>query len=96
MSKIKVDIVSNRSDDGPPSLPNGATIPAGKPLIAQGSVNIVGVATVGIVSSVDISCETINASTFVGDGSGLTNLPGATPAKVYAFKLIFDQLPFRS
>lgn len=74
-STIKVDVISSVSGLEPVQLPNGDTIPAGKPLTAPSNVNVVGVATVGILSSTDITCTSISAQSFVGDGSGLTNLP---------------------
>lgn len=65
-------------------------------LTAFGSVNIAGVATVGIISSTNVSCTNINSQSLVGDGSGLTNIDSTTPSKAYAFKIILGDPPLRS
>lgn len=57
MSKLKVNSIVNRNDDGGPELTYGATIPAGQTFLIQGNANIVGVVT---------------ASSFSGSGANLT------------------------
>lgn len=72
-SQIRVNsIVSNDTPAGPVIVSYGASIPSGKTFTAQGNVNIVGVVT---------------ASSFVGDGSGLTGLNIASQG--YAIALTY-------
>ena len=81
MSKIKVNSLVNKNDDGAPELTKGAIIPSGQSFQANGNVNIVGVVT---------------ATSFVGDGSGLINIPVATQGKCYAFKRILGYDEYRA
>ena len=66
MSKLKVDVISNVTQNAGPSFIKGATIPMGKTLSVLGNINISGVVT---------------ASSFFGDGSNLTNLGGSPTSK---------------
>jgi hypothetical protein len=75
MSKIKANYIVNKNDDGPPELTRGAIVAPGSTFIVNGGVNISGVAT---------------ATSFVGDGSGLTDIPVVTPGKVVAYKRLFS------
>jgi len=59
MSVIKVDSLVNSSDTGPVIIEQGGTIPPGQSLNANGNINITGI---------------ITATSFVGDGSNLTDL----------------------
>lgn len=95
MSRIKVNSIVNRLDEGPPELTYGATIPSDQLLKASGNLNV-GVATVGVVSATNVNASTITASSFVGNGSQLTGLPVTSQSKVIALKIIMDPLPFRS
>jgi hypothetical protein len=56
MAQLKVNVITNRSDNGSPELTQGATIPSGKTISGSGNINVDG---------------TITATSFVGDGSGL-------------------------
>lgn len=96
MSKIKVNSVSNRLDEGAPEFTYGATVPSGNTITAQGNVNLSGISTVGVLSSTSLTATTITATSFSGNGSGLTGLPVVNSGKVIALKLIFDPIPFRS
>jgi hypothetical protein len=96
MSKIKVNSISDRLDEGAPELTYGATIPSGGVVSAQGNVSLTGIATVSEVSSASLTATTVNATSFSGDGSSLTGLPTVNSGKVIALKLIFDPIPFRS
>lgn len=96
MSKIKVNSVSNRLDEGPPDLTYGATIPPGSAISGEGNLSLSGISTVGVVSTTSLTATTINASSFSGNGSELTGLPVINSGKVIALKLIFDPIPFRS
>ena len=66
MSKLKVDTLSNVNLDAGPSLVKGATIPVGKTLNVLGNISVSGI---------------ITASSFVGDGSNLSNI-GGTPTSI--------------
>ena len=81
MSKIKVNSIVNKTDDGSPELTRGATVPSGQQFSVNGGVNIVGVVT---------------ASSFVGDGSALTNIDVAAQGKVIAYKRILGYDEYRA
>ena len=81
MPLLKVDSITNRSDNGAPTLTQGATIPSGKTISGSGNMNVVGALT---------------ATTFSGNGSALTGFSFATSSKVYAIKLIIADPPLRS
>ena len=72
-SKIKVDSIEAYEPLGPVVVSYGATVPSGQQFSVNGGVNIVGVVT---------------ASSFVGDGSTLTNIPVATQGKAIALSFI--------
>ena len=72
-SKIKVDSIEAYEPIGPVVVSYGATVPLGQQFSVNGGVNIVGVVT---------------ASSFVGDGSALTNIPVATAGKIIALSFI--------
>jgi hypothetical protein len=81
MSKLNVNFIVNKNDDGAPELTYGAIVPPGQTLDINGSVNIIGVVT---------------ATNFVGDGSGLTQLSIATKSKSLAFKKSLGYDEYRS
>jgi hypothetical protein len=74
-SKIKVNSLEAYDPIGPVLVSYGASVPAGQTLTLQGNVNITGIVT---------------ASSFVGNGSGLTGLRIATQSNVIAYKKIFS------
>jgi hypothetical protein len=96
MSKIKVNSIVNRLDEGPPELSNGVSLPSDSLLIVSGSVNIAGVSTIASVNASNISASTVSASSFSGDGSQLIGLPTVSQSKIIALKIIMDPLPFRA
>ena len=63
MTQLKVNVITNRSDNGSPELTQGATIPSGKTISGSGNINVDG---------------TITATSFVGDGSGLGQFASAS------------------
>lgn len=79
-SRINVNQITS-SSDGPVNLNSGITIPSGKQFSIQGNVNVTGVLT---------------ATSFTGDGSGLTGLPTITTSKVFAYKRILGFDEYRS
>ena len=72
-SKIKVDSIEAYDPAGPVTISYGATVPSGSTFTVNGNVNASGIVT---------------ATSFVGNGSGLTNIPVATQSKIYAYKRI--------
>ena len=97
MARISVDTITNRNNNGAPSLTFGASFPSGSKLTVNGDVNIAGVSTVGLVTSLSANVVgVLTASSFVGDGSGLTAVPSVSSGKSVALKIILDPLPFRS
>jgi len=78
MSKIKVNTIVNKNDNGAPELSKGATIPSGQVLSSSSGMNVTGIVT---------------ASSFVGNGSNLTGLSISTKGQAIAYKLIlkFDE-----
>lgn len=97
MSKLRVNSISDRSDEAAPSLTFGATIPSGEVLTIAGNLNTTGIQTVGILSVTSGNVTgVVTATKFVGDGSALTNLPNATKGFAIAMNTILDPLPFRS
>lgn len=74
MTKLKVNFIVNRNDSGAPQLNYGATVPSGQTISGDGGMNVTGIVT---------------ASSFVGNGSGLTNLSIATRGRAFAYKVVF-------
>ena len=96
-SQIRVDNITDLNGSGPVELTYGASFPPGSKLNIQGDINIAGVSTVGFLSATSINASGIvTATSFVGDGSGLTGVPTASASKSIALKIILDPLPFRS
>ena len=65
MAQLKVNVITNRSDNGSPELTQGATIPSGKTISGSGNINVVG---------------NVTATSFVGDGSALGQFASASKA----------------
>ena len=82
MSKIKVDNITNRSDNAPVELTEGATIPSGKKIsVTTGGMVVNGTFT----------------GTFSGDGSAITNTINISRAYAIKFILDpGNQIPYRS
>lgn len=97
MSKIKVNSIVNKNDDGKVELTFGATIPSGQQLNVTGNFNVTGVltATNYNVNNVNVT-GVITATSFVGDGSFLTNLPSVSSAKIIAYKRILGYDEYRA
>ena len=96
-SQIRVDRITDLNGTGATQLTYGATLPSGSRLNVQGNVNISGVSTVGLLSATNaVVSGIVTASTFVGDGSGLTGVQSVSSSKSIALKTILDPLPFRS
>ena len=97
MSKIKVNKITNRNEDGAVELTKGATIPSGGTLNIVGDVNITGILTAASYSVTNINVTgVITATNFVGNGSQLTNLPSVTNGKMIAYKRILGYDEYRA
>jgi len=72
-SKIKVDSIEAYDPAGPVTISYGATVPSGSTFTVNGNVNASGIVT---------------ATSFVGNGSGLTNIPVVTTGKSIALTFI--------
>lgn len=88
MSKIKVNYVTNKNEDGAVELSRGAIVPNGKTLTTNGNVTATGTVTAGTVN-VNAATVTGNVSgTLSGDGSNLSNLPSVNVGRIMAIKRI--------
>lgn len=87
-SQIRVDQVVDIVGTGAPELTYGATIPAGGIFSSSGNLNISGIATVGVITSTNMSTGVVTATSFVGDGSQLTNLTILGESKAIALAII--------
>ena len=95
-SQVRVDQITNLNGDGATELVHGATVPSGQPFNVSGDLNITGVTTVGFLTAQNATVGVLTATSFIGDGSGLTSLQVVGPAKAYALRNFLDPLPFRS
>jgi len=97
MSKIKVNSIVNKNDDGQVELTRGATIPSGQQLSVTGNFNVTGVltATNYTANSMNVT-GVVTASSFVGDGSALTSLPSVSTGKIIAYKRILGYDEYRA
>ena len=89
--KIKSDSIVSSNGSGPVELTYGASFPSGSQLNIQGDVNInaTGISTVGFLSATSINASgTVTATSFVGDGSGLTAVPSVSASKSIALAII--------
>ena len=91
MSNLRVNKITNYTDDGPVEFSTGLTIPADKTLDAP----IINVNTAGIITSNSLVVSqgvslsgVATASSYVGVGIGLTGVPGTPNGKGIAFVLI--------
>ena len=96
MSKIKVNYVTNKTEDGAVELSRGATVPNGKTLTTNGNATATGTVTAGTIN-VNAATVTGNVSgTLSGDGSNLTNLPSVDVGRIMAIKRILGYDEFRA
>ena len=98
MARLRVNTIVDRNDNGAPSLVYGATVPSGQTITLSGNYNYnsSGIATVGFLTASNVTAGVITATSFVGNGSGLTGLQIVNASKAIALKIILDPLPFRS
>ena len=96
MSKIKVNYVTNKTEDGAVELSKGAIIPNGKTLTTNGNATATGTVTVGTVNVNSATVTGAVSGSISGDGSNLTNLPSVNVGKVMAIKRILGYDEFRA
>ena len=96
MSKIKVNYVTNKTEDGAVELSRGATIPNGKTLTANGNATATGTVTVGTVNVNNATVSGNVSGNLSGDGSNLSNLPSVNVGKIMAIKRILGYDEFRA
>lgn len=96
MSKIKVNAISNKLDEGAPELTKGATFGSNSVLDVAGNVNITGVSTANSVVATNVNVVGVITGTFSGDGSQMLGLPVITGGKSVALRMILDPVPFRA
>lgn len=97
MSKIKVNFLTNKNENGSVELTKGATIPVGKQLSVTGGVNVTGVLTATNYNVTNVNVTgVVTATSFVGNGSGLTNLPSVSSGKMIAYKRILGYDEYRA
>ena len=96
MSKIKVNYVTNKTEDGAVELTKGATIPAGKTLTVSGNATATGTVTSGTISVVSATVTGNVSGTLSGDGSNLSNLPSVNVGRIMAIKRILGYDEFRA
>ena len=97
MPKIKVNIITNKNEDGAVELTQGATIPVGQELTVIGGANITGIMTIGNFNASNANITgVVTAASFIGSGDNLTNLPSVSSSKIIAYKYILEPLVFRA
>ncbi len=97
MSKIKVNIITNKNENDAVELTQGGTIPAGKQLSVTGNGNVTGVMT---VSNYDVTnanvTGVVTATSYIGSGENLTSLPSVSSSKIMAYKRILGYDEYRA
>jgi hypothetical protein len=89
MSTLRVNKIVNLNDNGPVEFSQGATIPSGKTLTGDLSVNTSGTVSATTLSATTITASgTVTANAFSGNGSGLTSVPGLPTGKAIALTFI--------
>lgn len=94
MSRIKVNSITNKTEDGQVEFTRGIEIPVGKTFSVEGNFGVTGILTATSYIGNDINVSgAVNAASFSGDGSSLTGLIPLTGNKILAFKKIlgFDE-----
>ena len=88
--KIRSDSIVSADGNKDVKLPYGASFPPERQLSIQGNVNIVGISTVGFLSATNVNAGVgnVTATSFVGDGSGLTGVPSVSASKSIALAII--------
>ena len=96
MSKIKVNYVTNKTEDGAVEFTKGATVGVGKTLTVSGNATATGTVTVGTIAVVSATITGNVSGTLSGDGSNLTSLPSVDVGRIMAIKRILGYDEFRA
>jgi len=96
MSKIKVNYIANKTEDGAVELTQGATIPSGKTLTVTGNPTVTGIMTATTVNVTTVNVTGTVTGTLSGDGSNLSNLPSVNVGRIMAIKRILGYDEFRA
>ena len=83
---VRVDSLTNKNNNGPVEVPSGLS----GELAANGNLYSTGITTVGFITTQHATVGVVTATTFIGDGSGLTNVPTVTTSKSIALKLLLS------
>ena len=92
---VRVDSLTNKNNNGPVEVPSGLSVDVGE-LAANGNLYSTGITTVGFITTQHATVGVVTATTFIGDGSGLTNISSLTLSKSIALKLLLSDPPLRS
>lgn len=89
MSTLRVNKITNLNDDGQVLLSSGLVVPSGHDLSGNVIISTSGVATITSLVSENINITGIMTSTsFYGNASNLSNVPGVSNSKAIAYNLI--------
>lgn len=90
MSKIRVNSIVNKNENGPVEFSKGVIINNGS-LDIFSSLNVTGVMTAANCDIVNANLSGVSTAAFYyGDGSNLSSLPTVSVSKIYAYKLLFS------
>ena len=86
---LRTDSITNLNNDGPVNILHGTSLPSNTFINIDGEINVSGISTIGIISaSGAVVSGVVTATSFVGDGSGLTAIQSVSPAKSIALAII--------
>ena len=92
---IRTNSVVNKTDTSVVNAVYGTQVSTGVHDV-KGTINVSGIATVGFLTTKNVNIVGIvTATTFIGDGSQLVNVPSVSAAKSIALKLILADPPLR-
>lgn len=90
MSSLRVTFLSNRTDDGPVEFSTGLSVASGYEINGDVVLNT----TTGIVTATNLVVTNMNvvgvltATSLIGNGSGMTSVPGTSNGKAVALGII--------
>ena len=89
MSVLRVNKITNEAGTGPVEFTKGVSFPEGVAVPSELSINTTGIMTApNLVTTNVFATGIITATTFFGNGSQLTSVPGTPSGKVIALHLI--------
>lgn len=90
MSTLRVNKLVNQNDNGRVSFSRGVTVGAGQTIFGTYSINSTGIMTSPSLSvGSTVTCSgVVTATSFLGDGTGLTNVPGFSKGKGITFAIL--------